>query len=286
MSIRTANTNVSARRREMIMAGLTTPIWLSGLARSAMAELFMSDHPGPRTQDLVMTIVYDNNPGREGLTSEWGFGCVIHGSEKTILFDTGGAGWALLANMRQLNVDIKKIDVVVLSHIHWDHTGGLPSLAIERTGLPVYMPTGFPAAFIEHARSVGTQPTEAAESEEICRGVRTTGTLGQGAIEEHGLCVKTSKGWVLITGCAHPGVDNLAAQAKKVTGGPMDLVVGGFHMLRHSKSDANAVIDRLEGLGVARVAPCHCTGDEARRLFKKRLDDRCELAGVGSVFRF
>ena len=177
---------------------------------------------------MTMTIVYDNNPGREGLISEWGFGCVIRGLKKTILFDTGGAGWALLSNMRQLDVNIKEIDVVVLSHIHWDHTGGLPSVAIERTDLPAYMPIGFPEAFKEHAQSIGTRPIEAAESVEICPGIRTTGTLGRGAIEEHGLCVKTDKGWVLITGCAHPGIDNMAARAKKVTGGPIELVLGGF----------------------------------------------------------
>ena len=286
MDTHATNADFSAERRQVVMAGLAAPIWLSEVAGSAVAGSFTPDRAGLRKHGLEMTIVYDNNPGRQELISEWGFGCVVRGAKKTVLFDTGGAGWALMANMRQLDVDINDIDVVVLSHIHWDHTGGLPSVAIERPTIPVYMPTGFPAAFIEHARSVGTRPIEAAESQEICPGVRTTGTLGQGAIEEHGLCVKTSEGWVLITGCAHPGVDNLAAQAKKVTGGPIRLVFGGFHMMRHSKAQANAVFNRLEGLGVARVAPCHCTGDEARSLFKKRFTDRCELPGVGSVFRF
>ncbi|MHC4698188.1 MAG: MBL fold metallo-hydrolase [Planctomycetota bacterium] len=285
MNIHTTDTDVSVTRREVVLAGVTAPIWLPGLARSAMAEPVAPDHREPQKQDFVMTIVYDNYPGREGLISEWGFACAIHGPEGIVLFDTGGSGRILLANMRQLNVNIKKIDAVVLSHNHWDHVGGLPSLAAERPDLPVYMPTGFPAALAEHARSIGARPIEAAESKEIRRGVRTTGTLRQGVIEEHGLCVKTSEGWVLVTGCAHPGVDNMVAQAKKVTGGAIHLAFGGFHMGRHSKSNADAVIDRLEELGVARVAPCHCTGDEARGLFKKRYDDRCELPAVGSVFR-
>jgi 7,8-dihydropterin-6-yl-methyl-4-(beta-D-ribofuranosyl)aminobenzene 5'-phosphate synthase len=186
--------------------------------------------------------------------------------------------------MRQLNVDVKEIDVVVLSHIHWDHTGGLPSVAIERTGLPVYIPIGFPEAFKEHARSIGTRPIEAAESVEICPGVRTTGTLGRGAIEEHGLCVKTDKGWVLITGCAHPGIDNMASRAKEVTDGAIELVLGGFHMIRHSRSQADAVIDRIKDLSVKRVAPCHCTGDDSRTLFKQRFGAQCELASLGHVF--
>ena len=40
-------------------------------------------------KDLTITVVYDNNPYKEGLQTGWGFGCVITGAEKTILFDTG-----------------------------------------------------------------------------------------------------------------------------------------------------------------------------------------------------
>ena len=79
-----------------------------------------------------MTVVYDNNPGLEGLSAQWGFGCVIQGPDKTVLFDTGGLGWVLLPNMSLLKLDPKSIDVVVLSHIHWDHIGGLTSFALER----------------------------------------------------------------------------------------------------------------------------------------------------------
>jgi len=284
--VNTDESNTSAGRREIVIVGLTAPIWLPAYVRSAITEDTPSEQPGSRERDPATTIVYDNNPGRKELTAEWGFGCVIRGPGKTILFDTGGAGPTLLNNMRQLKVNPKEIDVVVLSHIHGDHTGGLPSIAIEQTGLPVYIPAGFPEAFKEHAKSIGSRPIEAAESIEICSGVRTTGTLGHGAIEEHGLCVKTNDGWVMITGCAHPGVDNMVAKAKEVTGGAMHLVLGGFHMIQHSTSQTDAVIDRLEKLGVKRVAPTHCTGDDARRHFKKRYGDRCELAHLGSVFRF
>jgi 7,8-dihydropterin-6-yl-methyl-4-(beta-D-ribofuranosyl)aminobenzene 5'-phosphate synthase len=233
-----------------------------------------------------MTIVYDNNPGPEGLTAKWGFGCVIQGTEKTILFDTGGDGEVLLENMRKLNVDPQDIDLVVLSHIHGDHTGGLRSFLKARGGVPVYIPLGFPRSFIDDVRSLGGQPQEADDSVKICDGVRTTGTLGRGAIEEHGLCVKTAEGWVLITGCAHPGVDEMAARAREVTGGPLHLVMGGFHLAGEPSSRTDAIIGRFEKLGVEQVAPCHCTGDSARRLFARRFGDHCTLAGVGSVLQF
>lgn len=240
----------------------------------------------PSEKDVVFTIVYDNNAEQQGLTPEWGFGCVIRGAETTILFDTGGNGRVLLENMRQLNIDAKEIDVVVLSHIHGDHTGGLPAFLKEKTGVPVYIPSGFPAAFKQRVQSLGAKVIEADESAQICPGVKTTGTLGKRAIEEHGLCVRTSEGWVLVTGCAHPGVENMAAKAKEVTGGPIHLVVGGFHLLPQPASKINAVIDRFQELGVQRAAPCHCSGDLARQLFKQRLGERCDLVGVGHVFRF
>lgn len=269
------------------VAALAATVGLTILTCQASAEEPTS-RPSNRANEetIAMTIVYDNNPGQKGLTPAWGFACLIQGPEKTILFDTGGDGRVLLDNMRRLDLEPKEIDVVVLSHIHGDHTGGLPSILQIRTAVPVYMPSGFPSAFKQQVRSLGAEPKEAAESEVICRGVRTTGTLGKGAIEEHGLCVETCKGWVLITGCAHPGVANMAAQAKQITGGPIHLVVGGFHMGGHPKAKINAVIDRFEELGIQTVAPCHCSGEQARSLFKQRFGDRCSLAGVGSVFRF
>jgi 7,8-dihydropterin-6-yl-methyl-4-(beta-D-ribofuranosyl)aminobenzene 5'-phosphate synthase len=235
--------------------------------------------------EVVITIICDNNPGGRNLAPAWGFACVVQGLGKTILFDTGGDGGVLLSNMQALGFDPNEIDAVVISHAHGDHTGGLVSFLDRRGGVPVYIPGGLGGALDQPIRSHGGGPLEAEESTEICPGARTTGTLDLGAIPEHGLCVHTAEGWVLITGCAHPGVANLAAQAKEITGGPIALVVGGFHMGGHSARQVKAVIDRFEQLGVKRVAPCHCTGDAARTIFKQHYGDDCTLAGVGEVFR-
>ena len=287
MRIRPSETISCAMRSWPFVAVLAITIGLSAAIGWAAEKESTSDLASkPDEEAVVITIVYDNNPGPKELTTAWGFGCVIQGLEKTLLFDTGGDGRILLENMRRLKLDPEEIDVVVLSHIHGDHTGGLSSFAKHRTGVPVYMPTGFPSEFTEQVRSWGEQPMEAADSEVVCPGARTTGTLGQGEIEEHGLCVKTPKGWVLITGCAHPGVANLAAKAKQITGEPMYEVMGGFHMGWHPKSKINAAIDRFEEMGTRRAVPCHCSGEPARKLFKQRLGDRCTLAGVGSIFRF
>ena len=109
---------------------------------------------------LRITVVYDNNPYKEGLTTSWGFACVIKGAEKTILFDTGGNSAVLLNNMQQLGMDAKEIDVVVLSHIHGDHVGGLNGFLQVNRNVTVYLPATFPLEFKESLKHAGVKTVE------------------------------------------------------------------------------------------------------------------------------
>jgi 7,8-dihydropterin-6-yl-methyl-4-(beta-D-ribofuranosyl)aminobenzene 5'-phosphate synthase len=93
---------------------------------------------------LSITVVYDNNPYKAVLTTSWGFACVIKGTEKTVLFVTGGNSAVLLNNMQQLGIDPEEIDIVVLSHIHGDHVGGLKVFLKENFNVTVYLPATFP----------------------------------------------------------------------------------------------------------------------------------------------
>jgi len=74
--------------------------------------------------NLTITVMSDNNSYQGGLETAWGFSCLIQGTENTILFDTGGDGSILLANMEKLGFDPKEIELIVLSHMHWDHIDG------------------------------------------------------------------------------------------------------------------------------------------------------------------
>ena len=237
-------------------------------------------HP-VEVRPVTLTIVYDNNAYDPRLRTAWGFACLVETESATVLFDTGGDGPTLLGNMDALGLDPRDIDAIVLSHIHGDHTGGLLALLNRGITPTVFAPAAFPQEFKEaiHARTELVEVTGAAE---LLPGIWTTGELGSGIIEE-ALAVESDAGLIVITGCAHPGVVEMVRQAKAVLGQSVALVTGGFHLGSASQSRIAGIVDAFRELGVQRVAPCHCTGDRARRMFAKIYGPDYIAAGVGRV---
>jgi 7,8-dihydropterin-6-yl-methyl-4-(beta-D-ribofuranosyl)aminobenzene 5'-phosphate synthase len=237
------------------------------------------DAAGP--VESSVTILYDNNRFDPQLKTAWGFSCLVKGADKTILFDTGGDDYTLLDNMKQLDVDPAIIDIVVLSHIHGDHTGGLGGFLEKSSRVVVYVLGSFPGNFKKAVMSIARGMEEVTDAKEICPGAYTTGELGN-AIREEALVLKTREGLVIITGCAHPGIVNMVRKAKEVTGEErVHLVMGGFHLRGEMPSRLESIADELDQLSVHKVAPCHCSGDEARRLFKKKFGSNYIESGVG-----
>jgi len=230
---------------------------------------------------LTLTIVYDNNDYDSCLETKWGFSCFIEGLERTILFDTGGDSATLLRNMKKLGIEPAKIGAVVLSHIHGDHVGGLRGFLEENRGVVVYLPRSFPESFKDGVRSTGAAVDEVSDPGEILDGVYTTGELGSG-IREQSLVIKTGKGLVIITGCAHPGVVRIIRSARQLAAEDrIYLVVGGFHLAGASTSRIESIIEEFRHLCVQRVAPCHCSGEDTRRLFRLEYGDDYVHSGVG-----
>ncbi|MEW6374509.1 MAG: MBL fold metallo-hydrolase [Thermodesulfobacteriota bacterium] len=110
---------------------------------------------GSERNPLTITVVYDNNPFNPNLRAEWGFSCFIEGLEKSILFDTGAKGQILLVNMEKLGIKPEEIDVIILSHTHRDHTGGLEVLISKKPAIEVWIPGFFPSDFKEDLRKKG-----------------------------------------------------------------------------------------------------------------------------------
>ena len=193
---------------------------------------------------MKITIIYDNN-AKKGLKSDWGFSCLVEDSKK-VLFDTGADSGILLYNMKRLKINPKDIDIVVLSHNHLDHIGGLKGfLKANNNKAKVYYPTDF------------SEPTK------ITRDVYSTGALSSNflGIKEQSLFVKTPRGLVILVGCSHPGVDKILDTVKKVNNLESNkgiyAIIGGFHGF-----------NRLEKLrGIELIGACHCTQ------YKKEIKD-------------
>jgi 7,8-dihydropterin-6-yl-methyl-4-(beta-D-ribofuranosyl)aminobenzene 5'-phosphate synthase len=231
--------------------------------------------------EASMMILYDNNRFDPRLKTAWGFSCLVRGLEKTILFDTGGDGYTLLGNMRRLGVYPAEIDIVLLSHIHGDHTGGLKAFLEKNRHVVVYLPGSFPKNFKKSVMSLGARVEEEVEARQLFPGVYTTGELGDG-IKEQALALKTNEGLVVVTGCAHPGIVNMVRKAREIAGEDrVCLVVGGFHLGGEPPSRIESIEKELRLLSVKKIAPCHCSGDEARKLFKQGYGADYIECGVG-----
>ncbi|MBL7178573.1 MAG: MBL fold metallo-hydrolase [Desulfobacteraceae bacterium] len=229
-----------------------------------------------------LIIVYDNNTLKKGLTSSWGFSCLIILPQYRILFDTGGDPSILLKNMDRMDIDPEKIDSVVLSHGHADHTGGLIGLLQYHNDVTVYLPKSFPKMFKKEVDSIGARIEEVGGSIMIHPSVYTTGELGK-SIKEQSLVLKTRKGLVIITGCAHPGIVEIVEHVRKLFKDKVYLLIGGFHLMGKSPKEIKGIAKKLDELNVEKIAPCHCSGDTARDIFKQYYGDNYITCATGLV---
>jgi 7,8-dihydropterin-6-yl-methyl-4-(beta-D-ribofuranosyl)aminobenzene 5'-phosphate synthase len=238
--------------------------------------------PPVQGSDLTLSVVYDNNPYDTRLETRWGFSCYVKGPEKTILFDVGGEGSILLSNMEKLKIDPKTVNALVLSHIHQDHIGGLSHFLRENHRVSVFMPQSLPQSVKDKVRQASAKSVGVHKPMKICRHVYSTGELGT-FIREESLIIKTSRGLIVITGCAHPGIVNIVKKAKGLLSSEVYLVLGGFHLCWMNLSQVREIISGVKKEGVKRVAPCHCSGDLARKQFRKAYGKDFILVGAGKT---
>jgi 7,8-dihydropterin-6-yl-methyl-4-(beta-D-ribofuranosyl)aminobenzene 5'-phosphate synthase len=198
------------------------------------------------------------------------------------LFDTGTKSDILFHNINKLNVNPKDVELIAISHIHGDHTGGLSAFLEKNNKVIVYLPVSFPGEFVSRVEKAGAKTITVDKPVEICKGVSLTGEMGV-QIKEQSLVLNTSKGLVVVTGCAHPGIVGIVKRAREVIDKKIYLVCGGFHLLSKSEDEINKIISQFKDLGVMKVGATHCTGDKAIELFKKAYKENFVRMGVGKV---
>jgi 7,8-dihydropterin-6-yl-methyl-4-(beta-D-ribofuranosyl)aminobenzene 5'-phosphate synthase len=249
----------------------------------AMILLSLSSNALPGKADtLTIRIIYENCQFDPRLKAEWGFSCFISGTQKTILFDTGGDGLTLLSNIKKLKITPEQVELIFLSHIHGDHTGGLLEFLKKNNKAKIFLPHSFPSLFKKEITALGTPYIEVKEPTEICQSVFSTGELGT-SIQEQSLIIETGKGLVIITGCAHPGIVSIVKKAKELVNRNVYMVLGGFHLLGSSKEEIEGIVGEFRKMGVEKVAPCHCSGDKTRELFQQENKEDFISGGVGKL---
>lgn len=245
--------------------------------------------PGAAAGEIHLTILYDNVIAGEGMKADWGFACLMQGAEKTILFDTGAHPGILQKNVELLGVDLDRLAVVVISHLHGDHTGGLEWVLSRKKGIAVYLPAMAGDSLLARVRECGGRPLRVREPVEICPGVFSTGEMPADfdpSFTEQSLVVRTAQGLIVITGCSHPGIVNIVRRAPQVAPGKPRVVLGGFHLAKHSDGEVRAIIRELKGMGVERCGAGHCTGERAIVLFREAFADRFLNLGAGAKLVF
>jgi len=208
---------------------------------------------------MKTTIIYDNTAFREDLRADWGFSALVEAHGRRILFDTGGRGSILLANMHALGIAAGEIDDVFISHAHFDHTGGLSAFLDLNDRITLWTPPSF-----RGVKNV-SRLVPVAAPRELYPGVYSTGEL---AGIEQSLCIDTAEGIVLVTGCSHPPLADIVAAAS--TFGRIRGVIGGLHATRPEALEAFALI-----------CPTHCT--EHTGAIRQRYPAAVVEGGAGRV---
>jgi len=239
----------------------------------------------------------------EGFEYEHGFSALVD----SVLFDTGKSS-VFLRNARRFGVNLP-VDVVI-SHGHYDHTGGLLFLTGRRlwirkeTPKPKYSGDRYIGAPFEWEEVLSRNEVRFVSEKmvEIKPGVFLMGpanlrnrvSFGEFLVgeekeidlfeDEQTLVVDSKKGLIIVTGCSHRGIDNIVLDAAETFKKKIHLVLGGFHLLRSSRKEIEDIVELFNKIGVETIAPCHCTGKKAIDTFREAFKGNLMECRAGVTF--
>jgi 7,8-dihydropterin-6-yl-methyl-4-(beta-D-ribofuranosyl)aminobenzene 5'-phosphate synthase len=230
---------------------------------------------------VIVKVIYDNYVHQQGLKADWGYSIIIEGLEKDILFDTGTIPDVFEFNFKKMSLDADKVDLIVFSHEHGDHTEGLPAFIKMKNDIPVIIPYSFSDAFKSKMVSFGLTPILVNKPAKICENLYTSGEFAY-EVPEQALVLNTKNGLVVITGCSHPGIVEMLKQIKSVFNKNIYMVFGGFHLLDKSELEMNSIISELKSIGVVKCGATHCTGEKQIKLIKDAFGANFVELGAGN----
>jgi len=274
---------------------------------------------------LRITLLVENSVHRPNLAAQHGLSLHLRFNQHNILFDTGQTDLAL-TNARTLGIELDRIEAIILSHGHYDHTGGLAAVLEAAPRARVFL---HPAAFQDkYVRYPNTPPRYMGMSDRSRQAVRLSaggfvetpgrtkivegmfvtgeiprttacedtggpffldadGTRPDPLADDQALIIDLGRSVVLVLGCAHAGVVNTLDHVGHLTGGkPVSAVIGGLHLGSAGEERIQQTISRLQSARLDCLVPVHCTGWPATARLWQAFPGIFHRAGVGTVFEF
>ena len=262
-----------------------------------------------------ITVLVDAFSDRPDLKKDWGYSALVEYAGRRILFDTGNDSELFRFNVETSGVDLSKLDAVVISHRHGDHTDGLRYLLSINPDVAIYVPDDeyfggiTPLRFFEKSVPAlplnmryfdGTIPDPLPHGSpwkhaklqrvtgtyEIFPGIRVVRNISAGPnfteTPELSLVIDSPTGQVLLVGCSHPGIEQIL---QSVSGADsVRLVMGGLHWLTLPDTEVKRLVDQLVNKwGVQSIAPGHCTGELGFSVLSQVFGNRYHYAGLGTI---
>jgi 7,8-dihydropterin-6-yl-methyl-4-(beta-D-ribofuranosyl)aminobenzene 5'-phosphate synthase len=277
------------------------------------------------SKTICVTTLVENSVTERELMAEHGLSFFIQAGSFRLLFDTGQSD-LVSQNALTLNISLQNLDAVVLSHGHYDHTGGLSAVGgVAPEAKIFYHPAALASKFTRSSdgksRSIGMTPpnlgtvleqkratVETRQVTEIVEGIYVTGEIpretsfentgGKFYLDEAGalpdpllddqaLFFDTRDGLVILLGCAHSGVVNTLNYVRRITGcRSIHTIIGGLHLLTASEDRIQKTIESFRQWNMQRIAPCHCTGMLAMTQLWSAFPGRCAHCSVGTSMMF
>ena len=257
---------------------------------------------------LRITTLVENTAGEHhALINEHGISFYIEKDGHRLLFDTGQSD-AFLRNAMQMRIDLSDLEYVVISHGHYDHSGGFRHIASPsssfrlrvgrgffdekyalRKGAYDFLGNNFDETFLTENRISWAYSTR--KVEEILPGVFILSCFSRFHDDEKVnsrflirkddmfvqdnfddeilLAVETSRGLAVLLGCSHPGMRNMLDTVKKRLGKPIYAVLGGTHLVESKGGSLDRSLEYLDDPETCIVGVSHCTGEEAMSFLKE-----------------
>lgn len=270
---------------------------------------------------LRVTTLSENTAGMGNFLAEWGLSMLVETDEMNILLDTGQS-ISTVYNAAALGIDLSRIDKIVLSHGHFDHTGGLrqvlrkankrieiiahpdiwsvkysrrdgkdryigiPFLPQELEGLgAIFNLTAKPTRITDRIMTTGEIPM-VTDFEEIDPDLvikEDSDWQPDKLLDDQALIINTESGLIVILGCAHRGIINTIYHARQLTGVKrVHAVLGGCHLFGASQERVRSTIAALKELNVQKIGVSHCTGLPAAVMMAQEFGDKFFFNNTGT----